>query len=421
MKTALLSIGDELLLGEVVDTNSARIAARLADEGIVTARKLTVGDDEGEIAGALEELARGHDVVIATGGLGPTDDDVTARAAARATGRRLVLNEEAMGHLREFFVRLGREMHPANGRQCLLPAKAELIPNPTGTASGFYLPLDRCLLMFLPGVPSEMAVMLDETVVPLVLERRGEHRRTRTLTLTVFGLSEAEIGARLSDLDRSRPGLTVAYCVEYPVVQVKLRATGEDEGALTALLEDGAALVRERLGGHVVAGDGETIDTTVARLFRETGMTLALAESCTGGLIAGRVTAIPGSSAYFFLSAVTYANDAKARLLGVPQGLLAETGAVSAEVAKAMARGARQLAGSDLALAVTGIAGPEGGEPGQASGDGVHRLGGPGRLLCQGVPFQGRPRQDQDDHRGYGHGLAEKAAFITLVLGGMDR
>ena len=147
------------------------------------------------------------------------------------------------------------------------------------------------------------------------------------------------------------------------MVQVKLRATGEDEAALTAILEDGATLVRERLGGHVVAGDGETIDTTVARLFRETGMTLALAESCTGGLVAGRITAIPGSSAYFLLGAVTYSNDAKERLLGVSPALLAEKGAVSAEVAKAMARGARKLAGSDLALAVTGIAGPEGGSP----------------------------------------------------------
>jgi len=363
VKTAILSIGDELLLGEVVDTNSARIAARLADAGIATVRKLTVGDDEGAIAAALVELARGHDVVIATGGLGPTDDDVTARAAARATGRRLVLNEEAMGRLRDFFARLGREMHPANGRQCLLPAKAELVPNPVGTASGFHLLLDGCLLVFLPGVPAEMAVMLEETVVPLVLARRGEHPITRTMTLTVFGLSEAEIGARLADLDRSRPGLALAYCVEYPLVLVKLRAAGEDEEALTALLEDGAALVRERLGGHVVAGGGETIDTAVARLFRETGRTLALAESCTGGLIAGRITAVPGSSGYFLLGAVTYSNDAKVRLLGVSEELLAEKGAVSAEVAKAMARGARRLAGSDLALAVTGIAGPDGGSP----------------------------------------------------------
>ena len=389
MRTAILSIGDELLLGEVVDTNSARIAARLADEGIATVRKLTVGDDEGVIAGALEELARGHDVVIATGGLGPTDDDVTARAAARATGRRLVLNEEAMGHLREFFVRLGREMHPANGRQCLLPARAELIPNPTGTASGFHLTLDGCLLIFLPGVPAEMAPMLEETVLPLVLARRGDHRRTRTATLTVFGLSEAEIGARLADMALSRPGLGVAYCVEYPLVQVKLRATGEDEEALTAILEDGAILVGERLGDHVVAGDGESIDTAVARLFRETGMTLALAESCTGGLIAGRITAIPGSSGYFLLGAVTYSNDAKVRLLGVPEDLPAERGAVSAEVAKAMARGALRLAGSDLALAVTGIAGPEGGSPDKPVGTVFIALADRAGCSAKGYHFSG--------------------------------
>ncbi len=389
MKTAILSIGDELLLGEVVDTNSARIAARLADVGIATARKLTVGDDEGEIAGALASLAREHDVIITTGGLGPTDDDVTARAAARATGRRLVLNEEAMARLREFFVRLGREMHPANGRQCLLPAKAELIPNPTGTASGFHLILDGCLLIFLPGVPAEMAVMLEETVLPLVLARRGGHQCTRTSTLTVFGLSEAEIGSRLSDLDRSRPGFAVAYCVEYPVVQVKLRATGADEGALAALLEDMAALVRGRLGGHVVAGDGETIDTAVARLFRETGMTLSLAESCTGGLVAARITAISGSSAYFLLGAVTYANDAKARLLGVSDGLLAEKGAVSAEVARAMARGARKLAGSDLALAVTGIAGPDGGSPDKPVGTVFIALADRAGCTAKGYHFSG--------------------------------
>ncbi len=363
MKTAILSIGDELLLGEVVDTNSARVAARLADEGIATARKLTVGDDEAGIASALEELARGHDVVIATGGLGPTDDDVTARAAARATGRRLVLNEEAMARLKEFFARLGREMHPANGRQCLLPAKAEIIPNPVGTASGFHLLLDGCLLIFLPGVPSEMVAMLEETVLHLVLARRGGSRRTRTKALTAFGLSEAEIGARLSDIDRSRPGLGVAYCVDYPMVQVKLRATGDDVEVLATLLEDADALVRARLGDHVVAGDGETIDTVVAGLFRETGLTLALAESCTGGLIAGRITAVAGSSGYFLLGAVTYSNDAKSNLLGIPEDLIAEKGAVSAEVAKAMARGARKLAGSDLALAVTGIAGPDGGSP----------------------------------------------------------
>lgn len=363
MRIATLSIGDELLFGEVTDTNAAHIAARLRDVGLSVRRHLTVGDDEGEIAAALESLAAEHDAVVATGGLGPTDDDVTARAAARATGRRLVLNEEALAHLRQFFAGRGREMHPANERQCMLPARAGIIPNPTGTASGFHLLHGGCLLCFLPGVPSEMIRMLEETVLPMLLARRTEHRIVRTKVLTVFGLSEAEIGDRLTGLDRSRPGFSIAYCVSFPVVEVKLRGEGESEEEIRTLLAGMTPLVRERLGDRIVAEDGDTIDTVVARLFREKGATLALAESCTGGLIAKRITDVAGSSAYFILGAVTYANGAKERLLDVSGELLAQMGAVSAEVAKAMARGARRLAGSDIALAVTGIAGPDGGSP----------------------------------------------------------
>lgn len=361
MKIATLSIGDELLRGEVVDTNAARIAARLADAGLAVGRHLTVGDDEGEIEAALGMLAPAHDAVIVTGGLGPTDDDVTARAAARATGRRLVLNEAALDRLRDFFSRRGRELYPANERQCLLPAKAGLIPNALGTACGFHLLHGECFLVFLPGVPAEMARMLEESVVPLVLDRRSGPEVTRTALLTLFGLSEAEIGGRLSGLERSRGGLGIAYCVDFPVVQVKLRATARSEEEAAEIIAGGLPLVRERLGDVIVAEGDNTIDTAVARLFREKGLTLALAESCTGGLIAKRITDVAGSSAYFFMGLVTYANEAKERLLGVPTALLAEKGAVSADVARAMARGARHVAGSDLALAVTGIAGPDGG------------------------------------------------------------
>lgn len=363
MKIATLSIGDELLYGEVTDTNAARIAARFYGAALPVRRHLTVGDDEGEIAAALDFLAVEHDAVVVTGGLGPTDDDVTARAAARATGRRLALNEEALARLREFFLRRGRELYPANEKQALLPAKAAVIPNPTGTASGFHLVHRECLFAFLPGVPAEMTRMLDESVVPLLLARRPTERSVRTHVLTVFGLSEAEIGDRLAGLERSRPGLSVAYCVSYPVVEVKLRAEGGREAEVDALIAETAPQVRQRLGDVVVAEGSETLDTAVARLFREKGLTLALAESCTGGLIAKLITDVAGSSAYFLLGVVTYANEAKAGLIHVPEAALAEKGAVSAEVARAMARGARRLAGSDLALAVTGIAGPDGGSP----------------------------------------------------------
>jgi nicotinamide-nucleotide amidase len=363
VKTATLSIGDELLFGEVIDTNAAVIAARLADVGLPVRRHLTVGDDEGEIAAAIESLSADHGLIIATGGLGPTDDDVTAKAAAQAAGRRLVLHEEALHRLREFFARRGRDMHPANERQCLLPAKAGIIPNPTGTASGFHLLHQEALILFLPGVPAEMTRMLDESVLPLVLRRWRDRPVVRTAVLSVFGLSEAEIGSRLTGLDAGQVGFTIAYCVDYPVVQVKLRAQGGDAVVVAAILERNVPLVRERLGDHIVAEGGDSLDGVVARLFRERGVTFALAESCTGGLIAKRITDQPGSSAYFLQGFVTYANTAKEQFLGVPAELLADVGAVSAEAAKAMARGALRSVGSDLALAVTGIAGPDGGTP----------------------------------------------------------
>lgn len=361
MKIATLSIGDELIFGEVVDTNATHIAGRLYDAGLTVRRHLTVGDSEGDIVEALHSLAAAHDVVIATGGLGPTDDDITARAVAKGIGRRLVLNEEALERLREFFTRSGREMHPANERQALLPAKVTIIPNPTGTASGFSLDHDGCGFFFLPGVPGEMARMLDDTVIPAVQGRRGDKAVVQTMVFTVFGLSEAEIGARLTSLDGSQPGFSLAYCVNFPTVQVKLRAVGESSAQVQGGLDKMAAQVRERLGDHIVAEGGETIDTAVARLFREKGATLALAESCTGGLIAKRITDVPGSSAYFLSGVATYANEAKIGLLDVPEALLQGKGAVSPEVAMAMAKGVRRLAGSDLAVAVTGIAGPDGG------------------------------------------------------------
>lgn len=367
MTVATLSIGDELLRGEVVDTNAAHLGARLTAEGLAVTEQLTVGDDEAAIAAALEALAGRHGAVIVTGGLGPTDDDVTARAAARAAGRRLALNDEALDHLRRVAGLFGGESHPLNDKQALLPVKAALVPNPAGTACGFILEHRGALLVFLPGVPAEMARMLAESVLPLLRERLPVRRTLRTRVLTVFGLPEVAVGGLLRDLPLPA-GLTLAYNVDYPAIAVKLRGEGDDPRRLEATLDLTLAQLRQRLGDVVVAEGEETIDTVVAGLFRASGATVALAESCSGGLVAKRLTDLPGSSAYFLLSAVTYANSAKERLLGVPPGLLASHGAVSREAAMAMARGVRQLAGSDLGLAITGIAGPDGGSPAKPVG-----------------------------------------------------
>lgn len=361
MKISTLSLGDEVIYGEIVDTNVAHIASRLYDSGFLLRRHLCVGDNEPDIMDAIELLACHNDFVIATGGLGPTVDDLTARAAARATGRRLVLNEDALAHLRERYRIMGREMLPSTEKQALLPTKISLIPNPIGTACGFIIPHKGCFLFFLPGVPVEMKRMLDETVIPFILARTKQKTCIETRFMRVLGLSETHLENRIKDLARPREGLTIAYCVSFPEVEVKLRCEGNNEAHIKALLDTTAEKVREQLGDHVVAEGGETIDTVVAALFRKKGATLSLAESCTGGLIAARITDLPGSSAYFLEGAVTYSNETKIRRLQVPAELLKKEGAVSSATAMAMARGIRKASGSDIALAVTGIAGPEGG------------------------------------------------------------
>jgi nicotinamide-nucleotide amidase len=359
VKVFILSIGDELTLGEVIDSNAAHISAALYRCGLKVALHLTVGDNEPDIMDALQQLGEKADVVIVTGGLGPTTDDITARAAAKASGRRLILNDEALQQMQGVKERLGGDLHPLNEKQALLPAKTTVIPNPTGTACGFQYTHNGHLFFFLPGVPSEMARMLDDTVIPYLLERRKQRVFTKTRVLKLFGPSEAEVDGLLKGLGGGE--VTVAFCVNFPEILVKFRAEGENEQYLDEILAGACEAARERLKGFVFAEGDDTMDTVVARLFRETGQTLALAESCTGGLVAARITDLPGSSAYFLEGAVTYSNGAKIRQLLVPAPLLDEKGAVSSEVAMAMAKGMRQAAGSDIALAVTGIAGPDGG------------------------------------------------------------
>lgn len=361
MKISTLSIGDEVIFGEIVDTNAPHVAARLYDEGFKVRQHLCVGDSEPDIIEAVEALAGHNDFVIATGGLGPTVDDLTARAVARATGRRLILNDDALAHLKERYRSMGRELLRASEKQALLPSKSTLIPNPLGTACGFIVPHKGSFLLFLPGVPVEMKRMLEETVIPFIISRSRQTSLVKTRLLRVFGLSEPQTEELLKGLSRPDEGLTIAYCVDFPEIEVKLRGQGEDEAMLQEALLLMEQQVRERLGEHVVALGEETIDTVVADLFREKGVTLSLAESCTGGLVAKRITDMAGSSAYFLEGAVTYGNAAKERQLQVPVGLLEKEGAVSAAVAMAMARGIRRASGSDIGLAVTGIAGPDGG------------------------------------------------------------
>ncbi|MFZ4855301.1 MAG: CinA family nicotinamide mononucleotide deamidase-related protein [Desulfuromonadaceae bacterium] len=362
MRISTLSIGDELTRGEVIDTNAGTIAALLQAEGLRIQRHLTVGDNESDIIEALSYLSRVCDAIIVTGGLGPTADDLTSRAAARATGRRLVIHEKARAHVRKMSSRLANLVFcPLNDKQAMIPTKSELIPNPNGTACGFHLIHNGNFMFFMPGVPSEMIVMLRETVIPFILERVPRKRVIRSVSLNLFGPCEAEVDELLFGIARPEQGLTLGICVTFPFMKVTLRAEAESDAAVAALLDPAVESARERVQEYCFSSSDISIDAVVADLFRKRRLTLALAESCSGGLISKRITDISGCSAYFSEGIVTYSNAAKSRLLGVSEELLISFGAVSSECAAAMAQGVRLASGSDLGLAVTGIAGPDGG------------------------------------------------------------
>lgn len=353
---AVLTVGDELINGEMSDTNTAVIARILGARGYFLRESLTVGDEEADIVDALRNLSERRDVIIVTGGLGPTADDLTARAAARAFGRPLVLSEEALVQIRDRFRSRGREMTTRDEKQAILPEKSVILPNPEGTAPGFLLHHEGRDLFFLPGVPREMTAILEASVLPCLLARGGGTPGQERV-LKIFGISEPKIEEILTAASLPEE-VRLAFGVDFPLVHAKLRASGEAAGNL---LDRAERQARKALGDAVVACGRETLAENVVRMFITAGRTLSLAESCTGGLIAKLLTDVPGASAFFERGAVTYANCAKKDWLGVSDSVLQEQGAVSEACALAMAEGMRRAAGTDLALAVTGIAGPEGG------------------------------------------------------------
>src|ERR671913_1856960 len=354
----ILTIGTEILLGDLVDTNAAWLGGRLASLGVSIYSHTTVGDNAERITAALREAASRADLVITTGGLGPTSDDLTNQCLGEAAGREMVEYPEARRHVDEMFKRFGRTPTQSNYKQALFPEGSELIPNPAGTAMGAILELDGALVATFPGVPGEMKGMFEETLEPLIKERSEGSILSRTLWFT--GIGESALAEKVQDLlDASNP--TVAPLAGQG--KVRLRVT--TRAAATQEAEEKIAPVAEeilfRLGDYYFGEDNETLESAIGKLLTQRGATLALAESCTGGLLAKRLTDGAGSSAFFTEGLVTYSNEAKERLLGVSHELLAEHGAVSEPVARAMAEGARELAGTDYGLSVTGIAGPDGG------------------------------------------------------------
>ncbi len=362
MIAEIVATGEEIRTGALIDSNSAYIAGKLAENGVAVARHTCVGDDLALLSSLFMEISGRVDVAVVTGGLGPTSDDLTAEAAAKAAGVTLDLNQSALQSVENFFKARQGTMNAASKKQALLPTGAECLPNPEGTAPGFGLKIGNCQFFFLPGVPHEMHRMLSDQVLPQLIEAMGKKRRFyRTKTLSTLGLTESQTFERLAGLQNSFPQITLGLQVCFPSIQVKLYANGTLDRQCEADLEVAAGWVIRKLGHKVFSQQGDPIEKTVGLLLREKQATLALAESCTGGLIADLLTNVSGSSDYFVFSGVTYSNQAKIDILKVSKETLMTRGAVHEETAKEMARGAREVAAATYGLSTSGIAGPTGG------------------------------------------------------------
>lgn len=357
MKAVIIAVGDELISGATVDTNSAYLARRLAERGIAACRHVTVGDDERQIAAAVGAAAAEAGVVIVTGGIGPTPDDLCRAGLARAMGVKLVEDARQAERIAAFFAARGREMKPSNRSQALVPAGAEAIDNDCGTAPGIAAQVGQAKVFILPGPPHETREMFETKIVPRLPAAAALARKT----IHTFGTGESDIGEALADLMARGRSPAVGTTAEAGVIAVRIVAGGKDETQARAAAVQTAEEVRRRLGDLVFGEDGDTLAVVAGRALRAAGQTLAVAESCTGGMVGEMVTAESGASEYFLGGIVSYANSAKMDLLGVPAELTQAEGAVSEAVAAAMAEGARARFGSDWALGITGVAGPTGG------------------------------------------------------------
>jgi len=356
LNAEIVGVGTELLLGQIANTNAQRLSAALAGIGVDVYFHTAVGDNLERMTEVIARAEDRSDVVIITGGLGPTPDDITREAVSAAFEIPLVRREDLAVELRAFFARRGRAMPESNLRQVELPRNAVAI-EAEGTAPGFYLETGNALVVALPGVPWEMSRMLEKVVLPL-LRARTPDAVTLSREVLVAGLGESHTHERIADLVETQSNPTIAYLAGYGLVRVRVTAKASDDAAARALIAPVEAEIRARLEHHAVAGEGATLGQVLGNLLRTRSATVAVAESLTGGMIGAALTEVSGASDYFRGSAVTYATDTKHAILGVDEAHLEDPGPASGMVAEQMAEGAALLFNADLGLAATGVAGP---------------------------------------------------------------
>ncbi len=361
MKAYLISIGDEILIGQIVNTNASFIAEKLNEISIKVEKIVAIGDSEEEIINELDAGFNSADIVIVTGGLGPTHDDVTKSAVVKYLNTELVFNEEVWHKVEDFLKQRGMEIKEIHKTQAQVPANAEVFDNPKGTAPGLWIKHNDKYLVVMPGVPVEMKAITTDYLIPrLQLLNENEKSIVLQKTLLTTGLPESEIFLKLGNLDELLEGAKLAFLPNQFGVRLRITVKAESREDATDKILLVEQRIRAKVGRYVYGIDNQTLEEVVAKILIERELTLATAESCTGGYIAHRLTNIPGSSNFFDRGIVSYSNGAKVELLNVDEDVINENGAVSPQVAEQMAIGIRQSCGADIGLAVTGIMGPGG-------------------------------------------------------------
>jgi len=389
MIAEIISCGTELLLGQIVDTNASYLARTLAGLGVDLYYKSTVGDNEARMLEALSRARDRADLIITSGGLGPTEDDLTKECVAQVFDEELVIDPASLETLEQFWKRRGISMPARNRKQALIYRSGRPIPNPNGTAPGALLEKEGKLVVSLPGPPNELQPMVENHLTPLLTDRlSGVRQYLVTRTLRFVGIGESAVEEKVADLlHTTNP--TVAPLAHTGEVHLRLAAKASGTEEALKLIAPVESEIRRRVGQYIYAVDNTTLEQAIVRALIERELTFACAESCTGGMLGSRVSSVPGSSAIFLGGVISYSNEAKRKLLGVPDDLLVREGAVSGPVATAMAEGALRLLGADYAASITGVAGPDGGTDAKPVGLVYTALAGPAGTVVRENRFFG--------------------------------
>ncbi len=387
IKAEIITIGDEILIGQIVDTNSAWMAEQLNITGITVFQITTISDSREHILKAVEQALGRADIVLVTGGLGPTSDDVTKKTLAEYFNSKLILNEEVLASVEKRLAVRNIRMTEVIKGQAYVPDKCRAFVNEWGTAPGMWFEKDGKVLISMPGVPKEMKGIMEKYVLP---ELKNKFRLPAIYhsTLLTYGTFEAHLSSLLEDFERSLPAhIKLAYLPSAGRVRLRLTAKGESREALKRQVEELEKELMKRVGEYVYGRNGDTLEQIVGDLLRKKGKTLATAESCTGGMVAHLITSVPGASDYFKGSVVSYANEVKEKVLGVRPATLREHGAVSRETVEEMAAGVKKVINTDYAIAISGIAGPTGGTPEKPVGTVWIAVATPAKIITEKFVF----------------------------------